>query len=104
MNNVSIAFALASSACFGLALVVTQFGLRYMPATAGAVVAIPSMTALFWLLCPFWLDIGQWHVQAAVIFALVGLFFPAVVTLLTYEANHRIGPMAAGAQIGRAHV
>ena len=97
MNTVCVMFALASSACFGLALIVTQFGLRHLPATAGALVAIPSMTVLFWVLSPFVLDMGEWHMQAGVIFALVGLFFPAVVTLLTYEANQRIGPMVAGA-------
>ena len=97
MNTACITFALISSACFGLALIVTQFGLRHVPAVAGAFIAIPCMTVLFWVLCPVFLDIGEWHLKAGVIFAVVGLFFPAVVTLLTYEANQRIGPMAAGA-------
>jgi drug/metabolite transporter (DMT)-like permease len=92
-----ILLALLASACFGLALVVTQFGLRHVPAMTGALVSIPATTVLFWLLSPALLDLGGWQMQAAVIFALVGLFFPAAVTLLTYEANQRMGPTITGA-------
>lgn len=92
-----VLLALVSSACFGLALVVTQLGLRHLPAADGALVSIPAMTLLFWALSPFVLDLAGWQAYAAAIFALVGLFFPAAVTLLTYEANQRMGPTIAGA-------
>jgi hypothetical protein len=68
-TTLPIVLALLSSACFGLALVVAQFGLRHVVATAGALVAIPTMTVLLWLLCPLWLDAGGWHLGAAAIFA-----------------------------------
>jgi drug/metabolite transporter (DMT)-like permease len=51
---------------------------------------------LFWLLAP-WVDLSGWVAAAAGVFALVGLFFPATVTLLTFEANRRLGPNASGA-------
>ena len=79
--------ALSASACFGLALVITQFGLRYVRAATGAAVSIPTTCVLFWLLSPFLLDLEGWQIQAVAIFAFVGLFFPAVVTLLTFEAS-----------------
>lgn len=94
--------AFCASACFGLALVVTQFGLRFMAAAAGARVSIPVTAALFWALSPVVLDLGQWQLAAVAIFAGVGLFFPAAVTLLTYEANQRLGPTVAGALGGTA--
>jgi hypothetical protein len=103
-TTLPIVLALLPSACFGLALVVAQFGLRHVAATAGALVAIPTMTVLLWLLCPFWLDAGGWHLGAAAIFALVGLFFPALVTLLTYEANQRMGPTITASLGGTAPV
>src|SRR5436190_1683027 len=92
-----IFLALLASACFGLALVITQFGLRHAVAADGVLVSIPVTAVLFWALSPFVLDFSIWQWSAAAIFALVGLFFPAAVTLLTYEANQRIGPTITGA-------
>lgn len=92
-----ILLALFASASFGLALVMTQFGLRYMQAAMGAAVSIPTTAILFWVLSPFLLEVKAWQLQAAAIFAFVGLFFPAIVTLLTFEANQRMGPTVAGA-------
>jgi len=49
-------------------------------------VSIPTTAILFWALSPFF-DVKTWQLQAAAIFAFVGLFFPAIVTLLTFEAG-----------------
>src|SRR5262245_49062103 len=38
-----------------------------------------------------------WEPRGALIFVLVGLLFPATVTLLTFEANRRMGPSISGA-------
>lgn len=91
-----VLFALLAALCFGLALVITQFGLRHVRAADGALVSIPTMTVLFWMLSPFILDFQSWQVAAIVLFAVVGLFFPAAVTLLTYESNQRMGPTITG--------
>jgi drug/metabolite transporter (DMT)-like permease len=66
-----------------------------MDALSGARVSIPVATALFWLLAPF-SDLSGWQVEAAAIFALVGIFFPAAVTLLTFAGNRHLGPTVAG--------
>ena len=66
-----------------------------MDAPSGAKVSIPTATLLFWLLSPF-VDLAGWQAAAIGIFALVGLFFPAAVTLLTFEANRRLGPTVTG--------
>ncbi len=89
--------ALGSAFCFGLALVLTQFGLRTMAAVQGASVSIPVSAALCWCLVPFAVDFAAWQPAGALIFAAVGLLFPASVTLLTFEANRRLGPSVAGA-------
>jgi drug/metabolite transporter (DMT)-like permease len=91
-----VLLALAASACFGLALVVTQLALHHVKAADGALVSIPITTALFWILSPFHLDFGAWRAGAVAIFSLVGIFFPAAVTLLTYESNQRLGPTMTG--------
>lgn len=90
-------WALAAACCFAAALVVTQFGLRHLPPALGAVVSIPSSTLLFWGLAPGMLDTRAADFGAVMVFAAVGLLFPAVVTLLTFEANRRMGPNIAGA-------
>lgn len=96
VNLPAIAFAALSAALFGAALVTTHSGLKYLDAASGARVSVPSATVLFWLLSP-WLDLTGWEATAVGLFALVGLFFPAAVTLLTFESNRRLGPNMTGA-------
>jgi len=87
--------ALLAAALYGTGLVTTYFGLRHMESLAGARVSIPSAALLFWLLAPF-ADFTGWHNQAVILFVLVGLFYPAAVTLLTFAGNRRLGPTVAG--------
>jgi drug/metabolite transporter (DMT)-like permease len=89
--------ALCASFLFGLALVLTQFGLNYLPPRRGAAVSIPTSAILFLVVAPFMLDWKEWNPSGALIFALVGLLFPATVTLLTFEANRLMGPSVSGA-------
>lgn len=97
MEMAAPVLALLAAACFGSALVVTQFGLRHVPSLAGATVSV-TFTLLAWLaLSPLLLDLDGWHTTAFVIFAVVGLFYPAIVTLLTYESNRHLGPTLTGA-------
>jgi len=80
-----------SAICFGSALVTAKFGLRTVDARSGAAISIPTATALLVLAAPFALDVSGFTLAAALIFAAVGIFFPAVVTLLTFAANDRLG-------------
>lgn len=91
----AVLYAVLSAALFGSALVTTHSGLKYLDAASGARLSIPSATLLFWLLVPF-VDVTGWQTAAIAIFVLVGLFFPAAVTLLTFEANRRLGPTVTG--------
>ena len=88
----SALWALAAAVCLGAAMITTRLGLRYASPAAGAAIGVPSSTLLFWCLAPFLLDLRGFDLTAAGIFVLVGLFFPAVVTLLTYTGNQRMGP------------
>lgn len=92
----AVLFAALSAALFGAALVTTHSGLKYLDAGAGARVSIPSATLLFCLLAPG-IDWAGWQDDAVWLFAVVGLFFPAAVTLLTFEANRQLGPNVTGA-------
>jgi drug/metabolite transporter (DMT)-like permease len=85
-----------SAICFGAALVTAKFGLRSVDARSGAAISIPTATALLVLAAPFALDVSGFTLAAALIFGAVGIFFPAVVTLLTFAANDRLGPSVTG--------
>jgi drug/metabolite transporter (DMT)-like permease len=92
----AILLALASAVGYGLGLTLTQLGLRHAPPSAGAAISIPSSTLLFVVAAPFALA-GSTPVWTAVpVFAAVGLLFPAAATLVTFEANRRLGPVITG--------
>jgi uncharacterized membrane protein len=96
-NTLAVLWALVSALGFGLALVTTRLGLRYLPPAAGARISVPSTALLLWLLAPWratWPNPVPW--TALAIFAAVGVAFPAWVTLLTFEANRRLGPTLTG--------
>jgi len=96
-HTLAIALALVSTCGFGTAFVLTQFALRWIPPRLGAAVSIPTSTLSFWCLAPFSIDLAQANLRAAGLFAMVGLLFPAAVTLLNFESNRLMGPNIAGA-------
>ena len=96
MDTVLILIALASAFCFALALVLTQFGLRTTAPLTGAAIAVPTTALLFLVISPLTVGWDQWACSSATTFAVVGLFFPVAVTLLTFSANWRIGPNLTG--------
>jgi drug/metabolite transporter (DMT)-like permease len=90
------AFALLSAACFGAALIVIHYGLRYATSYTGAKISLSTTFVLWWALAPLLLDVSSWHAGAATLFALVGLFYPGAVTVLTNESNRLLGPTLTG--------
>jgi len=93
----AILLAFGAAAFLGTALVLTQFGLRYVAPLSGAAISIPSFTLAFICVAPILLrgEIIMW--SAVPIFAAVGLIFPAVLTLLTFEGNRQLGPVITAA-------
>jgi drug/metabolite transporter (DMT)-like permease len=106
LANPSLAavLALVSTFGYGAAFVLTQFGLRFVPPWLGAAISIPTSTLMFWCLAPFSIDLAKADMGAAVLFAGIGVFFPAAVTLLNFESNRVMGPNIAGAVGGLAPV
>jgi drug/metabolite transporter (DMT)-like permease len=98
----ALVLALLSALCFGIALVTGRVGLRTLDARSGAAISIPTATVLFAAATPFALDTGGFSVAAALVFAVVGLFFPALVTLLTFRSNEQLGPTVTSAISGTA--
>jgi drug/metabolite transporter (DMT)-like permease len=91
------ALSLCAAACLGLSLVLTQLGLRRLSPLRGASISVPSTTVALLLLAPAMLDTTGFDASGALLFAVSGCLFPAAVTLLTFEANRRVGPSVTGA-------
>lgn len=98
----ALVLAMLSSLCFGVALVTGRVGLRTLDARSGAAISVPTATLLFAAAAPFALDTENFTVGGALVFVLVGLFFPALVTLLTFRSNEQLGPTVTSAVSGTA--
>ena len=106
MSNTPIAvvLALVSTLGYGVSFVLTQIALQRMPPWLGAAFSVPTATLLFWSAAPFSIDLANVDFNAAALFAGIGLFFPAAVTLLNFESNRLMGANIGGAVAGLAPV
>ena len=100
--DAALTLAMSSSMCFGIALVSGRVGLRTLDARSGAAVSIPTAAVLLALAAPFAFDVEGFTLRAGLLFALVGVFFPALVTILTFRSNQELGPTVTGAVSGTA--
>lgn len=100
--NTPLLLAIASAVCFGLGMVTARIGLRVLDARSGAAISIPAAAVLFVIAAPFTITISSFHLSAALIFAAVGLIYPALVTLLTFRSNEELGPTVTSAISGTA--
>lgn len=91
------AFAFSAAFLFGLSLNLAQIGIRHMPVALGAMISIPTAATLFWLSAPWTADLTGWRTDAVILFAVIGLFYPAAVTMLTFEATRWLGPNVTAA-------
>lgn len=89
----AILFAFASAAFLGSAVVTSQLGLRTMEPLSGAALSIPAFAVLFLLLSPMILAGEPVVWRGLPIFAAIGLFFPASLTLLAFASNRALGPV-----------
>jgi drug/metabolite transporter (DMT)-like permease len=93
----AVALSFGSAALLGFGAVVARIGIRYASARTGASMSVPVTTLCFWLLSPALLHFDGASVGATLMFAAVGLFFPASVTLLNFASARRLGPSIASA-------
>jgi drug/metabolite transporter (DMT)-like permease len=98
----ALLLAMLSALCFGAGMITSRVGLRHLDARSGAAVSIPTATVLFVIAAPFTIELSTFNLVAALIFAAVGLFYPALVTLLTFRSNEELGPTVTSAISGTA--
>jgi drug/metabolite transporter (DMT)-like permease len=83
-------------------MIVSRVGLRFIDARAGAATSIPTATVLFLLASPFAFDTSGFTWRAGLIFAAIGVFFPAVVTMIIFRSNELLGPTTTSSISGTA--
>lgn len=96
-ETISLVLAFMAALLFGTGVVITQFGLKYLPPLSGAAISMPAFTLLFLLLSPFLLHGETVEWRAVPIFIGVGLVYPALLTTLTFSSNRALGPVITGA-------
>lgn len=97
MLFISAFFALGAAAVFGLNLHIQNKGLDDTDPLVGAFLSVATMTMLFWMAAPFIIDWSWWGSRAAAIFALAGLFFPAMGQRLQILSIGKVGPALTAA-------
>ncbi len=78
-------------------MVTAKFGFRYINAASASAISIPSAALLMLVATPWMFDPSQASTKGAITFALIGLFFPAAVTLLVFGGTDRLGATTANA-------
>lgn len=91
------ALALAAAACFAWGQVLIQFGLRTVPSWRSPIYSIGGSAVLAWIFAVVFVDFSQLQLEAALIFAGVGLIFPVLVSMLSVRSNEKLGPAVASA-------
>lgn len=100
--NTPILLAILGTICFGAGMISSRLGLRDADARTGAAISVPTATLLFVISAPFTVDAAAFKFDAVLIFAAVGLFYPAMVTLITFRSNELLGPTVTSAISGTA--
>lgn len=97
MQLIPAAFALLAAALFGLNVHIHRKALETESALAGAMISVATMAGMFWLMAPFLIETQWFWTRGAVIFALVGLFFPALGQRLQIASVAKVGPALTSA-------
>lgn len=84
--------ALASAFLFALSIQIQNLGLVHAGPRSGALVNIGSTAVIYWLLAPFFIETSYWLNPATALFALVGLFRPALSANLAVAGVKMLGP------------
>lgn len=84
--------AVAAGAAFGLNVHVQGRALRGADGLTGAFLSVGAMAAFFWLFSPLAISWAWFLTGSAAIFAVAGLFFPALGQTLQVASVGRVGP------------
>lgn len=89
--------ALAAAALFGFNVHIHRKGLDGVGGMTGAFLSVASMAVAFWIFAPFFIEWEWFSRPGTLIFALAGIFFPAMGQSLQIIGVQRVGPALTSA-------
>jgi len=92
MIDLPALLALTSAVLFALSIQVQSLGLDLVDSRSGALINISATATMYWLLSPFFVKNSYWLAEATLLFALVGLFRPALSLNLAVAGVKILGP------------
>ena len=92
MIEIPALLALTSAFLFALSIQVQNLGLALVDTRSGVLVNIGVTALMYWVLSPFFIESRFWFTEAALLFAMVGLFRPALSINLSVAGVKLMGP------------
>ncbi len=92
MTEIPALLALTSAFLFALSIQVQNLGVSLVDTRSGVLVNIGVTALMYWVLSPFFIESRFWFTEAALLFALVGLFRPALSINLSVAGVKLMGP------------
>ncbi|MBT6274003.1 MAG: DMT family transporter [Chromatiales bacterium] len=89
---IAVALSLGAAFVFAIGAQLSRLGLRTTDPQTGAMVSIGSATVLYWAVAPWYLEAHFWQSSAVWLFALVGLFRPAISSTCAMAGTAILGP------------
>lgn len=96
-TQLTVLLALTSAFLFALSDQLAHRGLTTTDARSGSVVSVAVSALFFWLFAPWLLKDSFWWTNAALIFAVIGIFRPALSIYLAMLGIGYLGPTLASA-------
>ena len=92
MMDIPALLALTSAFLFALSIQLQNLGLAHVDARSGVLVNMGVTALMYWVLSPFFIESSFWFTEAALLFAVVGLFRPALSVNLAVAGVKLMGP------------
>lgn len=92
MTEFPALLAMTSAFLFALSIQVESLGLDLVDYRSGALINIGTTALMYWILSPFFIESSFWLTEATFLFALVGLFRPALSLNLAVAGVKLLGP------------
>ena len=87
-----VLLGLAAAFCFALGALMQSRGLAGVDARSGAAISIATSAGIYWLAAPVMLDPAGFLMPAVLVFALIGVFRPALSGTLAVTGINFLGP------------
>lgn len=90
-SSAALWFAVTASFFFGISVLSSKQGLRYVDAQTGSMISIGTTVTIYTLLAPFLVKAEYWSSPGIWIFLGNGLIHPMISMAMSFEATRRMG-------------